>query len=267
MNITMRTAAAAIGIGTAMAGFAVPVQAHAATTYKTVTVRPGDTLNRIARANRSTVTEISKANGITNPNYIWVGQQIKVPVIISKVKITGIIDTSFGAHYDISKCSVSSPYWNGNRRFYLNTSTQYGCFVSPVFKGAHPIMLSFGKTAAPWYGTNGSHHGIDIDMPVGTPLYAKESGRIIVRPSTLGSAYGVNRMIVRTSKYDYVYGHMSSLSIQNGQTVSAGQLIGYSGMSGVETEDGPHLHFEVRPAGGGLSSAYNPWTYLGAHRI
>lgn len=279
IGISLASAAMALtgAVGTMAAA---PTTAHAATTYVSYTVRAGDTLTTIASRYHTTVSAIASASGISNVNLIYVGQVLRIPQTTTTTTTTtrtpttttttttsGIVKTSYGAVYDPSKCKVSSAYWKGNRRFYLNTSTNYGCFTSPIFKGAHPVMLSFGKTAAPWYGSGGSHHGIDIDMAVGTPVYAKATGKVYVRPSTMGSAYGYYRMLIRSGSYDYAYGHMDRLTVSNGQYVKAGQLIGYSGMRGVENEDGPHLHFEVRPAGRGYLSAYNPWSFMGMKRI
>ena len=53
-----------------------------------------------------------------------------------------------------------------------------------------------------------------------------------------------------------IYGHMSSVAASNGQSVSAGQVIGYVGNSGRST--GPHLHFEVRLNG----SVEDPLDYV-----
>lgn len=168
-----------------------------------------------------------------------------------------MVHTSYGAHYDPAKCSIVAAKWKGNRRFYISTTADHGCFTSPWFKGKHPVMLSYGRTSAPWYPSH-VHHGIDIDLPVGTPIYSRRSGKVYVRPSTLGPAYGANRMLVRSGGQDYVLGHMSKLVVRNKQWVKAGQLLGYSGMSGTEDMDGPHLHLEVRPAGTRYTDSVDP---------
>ncbi|MEL4357015.1 MULTISPECIES: M23 family metallopeptidase [unclassified Luteococcus] len=128
-------------------------------------------------------------------------------------------------------------------------------------------MLSFGHSEAPWYETTGSHHGIDIDLPVDTPVRSALSGTVRVRPASLGSVYGRNALLLRSGGHDIVLGHLSSVAVQDGQRVAPGDLLGRSGMSGVEDMDGPHLHFEVRPAGENYRSAVNPWTYLQARRL
>lgn len=173
-----------------------------------------------------------------------------------------MVKTQFGAAFDPSKCSVSSERWKGHRRFYLNGDpSQEGCFTSPWFEGAHPVMLSFGPTTAPWYAS-GVHHGVDIDMPEGTPVRSAIAGTVHVRPPNTGASYGGNRLVVRSDGRDHVLGHLSRLAVTDGQQVKPGDLLGHSGMLGCEDLDGPHLHFEVRPAGEGYRSALDPWPAL-----
>jgi murein DD-endopeptidase MepM/ murein hydrolase activator NlpD len=50
-------------------------------------------------------------------------------------------------------------------------------------------------------------------------------------------------MIDHGNGYKTLYGHMSSIAVSNGQTVSQGETIGYVGSTGVST--GPHCHYEV----------------------
>lgn len=213
------------------------------------------TTKSVARAARATTVGVASLAVVFAP-----------AVTAPRPAAAAMVHTSYGAHYDPAKCSLSARTWNGNRRFYVSTATNYGCFTSKWYKGKHAVMLSYGRTSAPWYASH-VHHGIDIDMPVGTPIYSRRSGKVLVRPVTMGTAYGSNRMLVRSGAKDYALGHMSKLVVRDKQWVKAGQLLGYSGMNGVEKEDGPHLHFEVRPAGTRYSSAVDPWTYLNPKRV
>ncbi|GAA1396120.1 M23 family metallopeptidase [Luteococcus peritonei] len=154
--------------------------------------------------------------------------------------------------------------WEGNRRFYVDDDDA-GCFTSPWFEGTHPVMLSYGHTTAPWYASH-VHHGVDIDMPSGTPIRSAVSGTVLLRPDTLGAGYGANRLLVRSRGVDHVIGHLGQVQVRDGQHVEPGEVIGTSGMSGTEDMDGPHLHFEVRPAGTRYSSAVDPWPALRAER-
>ena len=73
---------------------------------------------------------------------------------------------------------------------------------------------------------------------------------------TLGAAYGSHAFVIRTAKYDIVLGHVGRVFVADGQRVKPGQVVAASDQLGAP--DGPHLHFEVRPRGGGYQSALNP---------
>lgn len=101
-----------------------------------------------------------------------------------------------------------------------------------------------------------NHGGIDLAVPVGTRVYAAGSGTVIFKGrSTWG--YGHTVVIAHGSTLT-IYGHLNGDFVSCGQVVSAGQNIAVSGNSG--RSSGPHLHFEIRGAGG---SPVNPWDYQG----
>jgi len=101
----------------------------------------------------------------------------------------------------------------------------------------------------------GCHPGIDIGVPSGTPIKAADGGRIALASYTGG--YGNYTCIQHTSTLSTCYGHQSSFAVSGGQRVSQGQVIGYTGCTGLCF--GAHLHFEVRVNG----SVVNPLDYLG----
>ena len=87
---------------------------------------------------------------------------------------------------------------------------------------------------------NSSHAGryaYDFVMPVGTPILAAKSGTV-----KSGTNDGIYIKITHDSSTVSTYGHLSKLVVTSGYVVQ-GQLIGFSGNTGVST--GPHLHFEV----------------------
>ncbi len=110
-------------------------------------------------------------------------------------------------------------------------------------------------------GHNGqfSHFGenqyaVDFDLEVGTPVHAARSG-IVVRvkedsnvggPSQRYAAYGNVVMVAHEdgSFGNYVHLRYGGAEVAVGDSVNAGDLIGYSGNTGVSS--GPHLHFDVR---------------------
>ena len=87
-----------------------------------------------------------------------------------------------------------------------------------------------------------NHNGIDLRVPVGTPIYAAADGRVVIRKNN-PDGYGYYLSIQHDRNYYTVYGHLSQWLVQNGDTVRAGQQIAKSGNTGRST--GPHLHFEV----------------------
>ena len=104
-----------------------------------------------------------------------------------------------------------------------------------------------------------SHGGTDIGAPIGTPIYAANSGTVVNCNSSCphtnyggswcscGGGYGNFVWILHDNGYETIYGHMISTAVGYGEHVSNGQLIVYVGSSGWST--GPHLHFELRIGG------------------
>ena len=161
------------------------------------------------------------------------------------------------------RCKVGPKYTpNGTKRFWTKDKR---CFNSSWFARAHRVMIYFGCTKAPYYdpapscpGRQGIHHGVDVDMRPGTPIFAGVRGRIV--KGTVGSAYGSRAFILRTRRHDIVIGHVRKALRRDGARVRKGQRIALSGQRGAP--DGPHLHFEVRPRGGSYTQAIPPKRFL-----
>lgn len=111
-----------------------------------------------------------------------------------------------------------------------------------------------------------NHGGIDIAGAgiMGTPVVAAADGTVVATNSSCthnwgksyscgcGGGYGNYVMISHAGGKMTVYGHLTSLTVSSGQSVSRGQVIGYVGSTGNST--GPHLHYECRLNG----VRYNP---------
>src|SRR5689334_21861829 len=98
------------------------------------------------------------------------------------------------------------------------------------------------------------HPGIDIGVPSGTAIRAADGGRVSI--AGVEGGYGNYTCIQHTASLATCYGHQSRILVSVGQSVSQGQVSGYSGCHGLCF--GPHLHFEVRVNG----SVVNPLNYL-----
>lgn len=112
------------------------------------------------------------------------------------------------------------------------------------------------------------HTGVDIPAPVGTPVLAAGSGRVV------WAGYGVYRGgtdptdpygLAITIRHDFgyqgqplytIYGHLSQIDVAEGQHVETGQAIGLCGETGNVT--GPHLHFELRLGENSYFDTRNP---------
>ena len=86
------------------------------------------------------------------------------------------------------------------------------------------------------------HYGIDITMPVNSPIYSISDGRVIFSEWTAETGYVI--IIKHLNGLISSYKHNSSLSKNQGESVRTGEIIGFSGNTGQLTS-GPHLHFEL----------------------
>lgn len=93
-----------------------------------------------------------------------------------------------------------------------------------------------------------SHPGIDVAVPVGTPVRAAGGGT--VEAAGTDPDYGLFVLLRHPNGFQTMYGHASRLVVREGDEVGAGQVIALSGNTGRSTA--PHLHFEVRRDGRSL---------------
>ncbi|OGZ54339.1 MAG: hypothetical protein A3H64_01585 [Candidatus Ryanbacteria bacterium RIFCSPLOWO2_02_FULL_45_11c] len=125
-----------------------------------------------------------------------------------------------------------------------------GILVSPL-KGSVVLTQSFGNTPDSKILYNGKpHNGIDFGAPIGTPLYAAESGVVWETGDTDAFpgclSYGKWILIKHPNNLATLYAHLSQIIVTRGTSITRGDLIGYTGDTGYAT--GPHLHFTVYDA-------------------
>lgn len=121
------------------------------------------------------------------------------------------------------------------------------------------VSSSFGNRIHPIKLKNLPHQGIDIAAPLGTKVRAISEG-IVVFVGVSGG-YGNLVVVKHSSEITSHYGHLRRSSVQVGQSVKPGSIIGEVGETGNVT--GPHLHFEIRVAGAPI----NPEDLLGDIRV
>lgn len=108
------------------------------------------------------------------------------------------------------------------------------------------------------------HTGIDFRASYGTPIRAVKSG-VVVLAGNSGDWAGNHVAVRHGDGLTTMSSHMSSMAVRSGQTVAAGQVIGYVGQTG--RAFGAHLHFELYPAGvrpGDVYKTVDPQPWLAA---
>jgi septal ring factor EnvC (AmiA/AmiB activator) len=107
------------------------------------------------------------------------------------------------------------------------------------------IVYNFGRQPGPG-GTTIRWNGIGIAAPVGTPVRSIAAGTVRVAQQ-LGT-YGLSVIVDHGGGNYSLYGQLQSADVRIGQALERGQVVGRSG--GANSDQGPHLHFEVRGEGG-----------------
>lgn len=118
-----------------------------------------------------------------------------------------------------------------------------GGYLIP-YNGNFKITSHFGRRG----GAN--HNGIDLGMPIGTPIFASKAGKVLkAGVDTKGINYGGGKIIMLEHPDGTAtnYFHLDDWSVKTGDNVRQGQQIGLSGNTGGST--GPHLHFEIKEGG------------------
>jgi murein DD-endopeptidase MepM/ murein hydrolase activator NlpD len=167
-------------------------------------------------------------------------------VKLSIDKLYTLRNDAMSGHFSRLLLGDSTPGLAGDSLFFAGGPTLW-----PV-EGR--VTSSFGERQDPFNGEGAFHAGIDIGAPVGAPVRATADGD--VAKAGWGTGYGREIAIDHGRDIQTVYGHLSSISVVEGEHVTRGQVIGYVGDSGRST--GPHLHYEVRVH----DVAVNPHKYL-----
>lgn len=120
--------------------------------------------------------------------------------------------------------------------------------ISYVMPLEGPIRSGIGRRRAPRAGASTDHNGLDIAVPIGTPVASMGPGRVV-----FAGVRGNNGNLVVVEHADgsrASYAHLDSIDVKTGDPVTGGQIVAKSGNTGNST--GPHLHLTVRDAGGNV---------------
>ncbi len=269
-----RTTLASVPVGVRALPDPASTTSRAVLTY---TVQPGDTVSALARRFEITPDTILSANGTlaNNPDLLKLGQELVIlPVsgVLHEVKEGETLST-IARDYGVDVATItayadnhlSEPYTlaAGQKVMVPGASLPEGAFVRRAPAGtssgpsAYPATGIFIWPTAghisqyPWRG----HLAIDIGTPTGTPIYAADAGYVATAGWT-NVGYGLHVVLDHGNGYRTLYGHMSRILVEAGQSVQKGALIGRVGSTGNST--GAHLHFEIYQG----SVLQNPLDYL-----
>lgn len=209
--------------------------------YFLVQVRPGDTLSEIAYRHGVTLARLSHLNDISNPNVIYTGQKLRVP-INARTGYSGrdpaprpvARTASAGSSKPQTKPAPAAPRSSGTVR---DTQPPMGDtrFVWPV---QGPILSEFGRTPA-----GQRNDGINIAAPRGTPVRAAAAGTVTYAGNEL-KGYGNLILIRHDDGYVTAYAHADKLLVARGARVERGQVIAHAGATGDVKQS--QVHFEIR---------------------
>lgn len=179
-------------------------------------VQQDDTLWGIATEHGVLDTDVVEANPTLDPAAIQPGQLVFIPGAQPAVR-RQVASRSGGSRSTAARGQLD--FW-----------PTVGVLTDPFGWRVHPV-----------YGTQAFHDGMDVSVSSGTPLRAASAGTVI-----MAGRYGGYGLVVKIDHGGGVvtqYSHMSQIDVNVGDSVGAGEHVGYSGNTGVST--GPHLHFSV----------------------
>lgn len=174
-------------------------------------VKSGETLQGIATRYKADIDEILKYNDLTLATILATGDILTIPDAEPIASINKTATVSIGTK-----------------------TAPAGYYTRPIKGGIRSQSI---------HGNN----GVDLASPVGTPIYAAASGKVIVSATGgWNGGYGNYVVISHPNGTQTLYGHNNSNVVKAGSYVKKGEIIAYVGSTGKST--GPHVHFEIRGA-------------------
>jgi murein DD-endopeptidase MepM/ murein hydrolase activator NlpD len=254
--------------GTIAAGRSpVTVQAEEVAPIREYTLSREDTLWSIANFYGLSAEAVAFANGITDPYHLQIGRQIMIPPAEGALYTVADGDTveSVAERFKVAPAVISDynrlyfepeHFAPGQLIFVENAAmptlplppdTNASVIARPAVSA--PAAQAGGYLAWPvagyitqyfWSG----HTGVDIAAPYGSGLAASVNG-VISQNGWV--AVGGLHICVKSGNLEECYYHMSAAYLPVGTAVTAGQIVGAIGLTGVTT--GPHVHWETKVNG------------------
>jgi murein DD-endopeptidase MepM/ murein hydrolase activator NlpD len=239
----------------------------------TYTVKPGDSLYQVARANKVKFSELQNVNGITDPRKVKPGMVLKVPAGASVAAADTIAQPSTpevapAVAPRMAQNTTTQPTVINAGKQVASLETKATDAAPAVPAAAVPAPKAdkiaaaapaaaqtvdtsklrwpvSGRVIAGFGGRpDGTHNdGINMSVPLGTEVHAAESGVVAYAGSEL-KGYGNLVLLRHDNGWVTAYAHNDELLVKRGDKIKRGQVIGKAGKTG--TVDQPQVHFELR---------------------
>ncbi|MCE5256471.1 MAG: M23 family metallopeptidase [Spirochaetaceae bacterium] len=233
--------------------------------YTVYEVRKGDTVSDIADTFDISVDTVLSMNDIQSARSLKPGQLLKIPNmagIVYEVKkgdtVKAVADKfEISAKRIVEVNGLKSEEMSSSRTLFLPDaklpSTTVREISGDLFKWpVRGVITSwFSWRRDPFSGKNSFHNGLDIGVPLGTPIGAAMEGT--VSEAGYSPIMGKYVQVSHSGGWKTLYAHMSSIQVQEGQYVNKGDRLGLSGNTGYST--GPHVHFSVFKNGKAVNPA------------
>jgi murein DD-endopeptidase MepM/ murein hydrolase activator NlpD len=142
------------------------------------------------------------------------------------------------------KSNLQYYYYTFLYRYLPNNLDKFQNFpIRMPLDSTYEIASGFGERIHPILKNKFSHTGIDFTAPIRTAVYATANG-VVRNPDPTMFGYGETIIIDHGNSISSVYAHLLEKKVTAGRRVSAGELIGYVGNTGIAF--GVHLHYEIR---------------------
>lgn len=235
---------------------------------KTYTVKPGDSLSKIASQHGIKTMTLASANDMSLRSTLRVGKVLTVPhadgayVTLQRGESLSHLALRYGVPiHEIQEANAitnprtlqagttlflpgAEPLERDMRQFKHASRGVIGDLGRAV--GAKFLWPTNGRISSYFGPRDGRpHHGVDIARPKGSPVQAAKGG-VVVAAGWNGD-YGKCVDIDHGQGIVTRYAHFSKIKVRKGDTVEKGEVIGLVGETGRAT--GPHLHYEVRIGG------------------
>lgn len=225
------------------------------TSYRTHTVKNGDNLTRIARKYGVSVSVLKKHNNIQNPNHLYAGKKLQIPRTqpVSKKTVYHTVQRGENLSTIANKYHVSVSTITQNntiqdpQKLYVGTKLKIPAQSVQKAPSLRQAGLSFNwpiqkiRTVARDGNDDVKSIGIIIHSSESQPVFCAESGEI----KKIGRMRGYGNYVVvgHNSRYMTVYANLSKISVQKGQKIQKGRVLG------TLQHNDTRLHFQINHAG------------------